>query len=59
MTNSAIQPQSLYPRKDTVEEAVQYISAQLPITSNNELTAALALYHNSLLHQLNQEILSA
>jgi hypothetical protein len=55
MANQAVQPKTLYPRKDTVEEAVQYISAQLPITSNNELTAALALYHNSLLHELQEE----
>lgn len=43
---------TLFPRKDTIEEAEQHIRAQLPITNQNELTAALALYHNTMLHQI-------
>lgn len=43
-------PQSLFPRKDSLKEAVEYLNAQLPITNPNELHSALMLYHNTLLH---------
>jgi hypothetical protein len=43
---------SLYPTRDSVDEAVREISSRLPITSTNQLAAALGLYRNSLLKEM-------
>jgi len=51
----AIAPKTLYPRKDTLVEAEQSIQAMLPIATPNELAAALAVYHNTVLHLMEQE----
>ncbi|WP_289101013.1 hypothetical protein [uncultured Marinobacter sp.] len=49
-----VMPNPLYPRKDSLEEAEQYLRTQLPITSPNELTATLAIYRNTLLRLVQQ-----
>lgn len=46
----AIDPNPLYPRKNTLSEAVAEIESKLPITDKNTLMSALGLYHNTLLH---------
>lgn len=51
-------PQTLFSRKDSLDEAIEYLTAQLPITTTNELHAALMCYHNTLLHTQSQETLS-
>ena len=47
-------PQTLYPRKATLDEAVQHSMAQLPITEDNELMAILMTYHNTLLQVVSE-----
>lgn len=47
-------PQTLYPTKASLSDAVVFLNSQLPITSPNELKAALMTYHNTLLHTRNQ-----
>lgn len=46
-------PQTIYPDKDSLEEAAQYIMDQVPITDPNEVYALLMVYHNTLLKELN------
>jgi len=41
---------NLFGRKDSLEEAIEYIDAQLPVTDSNKLHALLMMYHNTLLH---------
>lgn len=41
---------NLYPRKDSLEEVYAELTAQLPLTTSNELHQALMLYHNTLVH---------
>lgn len=41
---------SIFGRKDSLEEAIEYIDAQLPLTDSNKLHALLMMYHNTLLH---------
>jgi len=50
MPDLSIHPQTLYPRKDSLAEAQEYINSQLPITTPNDMHAALMIYHNTLLH---------
>ena len=45
----------LYPRKNTLSEAINEIQGQLPITTQNGLMSALGLYHNTLVHLVNAE----
>jgi len=40
---------------DTLDEAVAEIKARLPIENSIELSAALGLYHNTLLSIIEQE----
>ena len=42
-------PQSLYPCKDTLDEAISHSLAQLPITDANHLKTIILTYHNTLL----------
>ena len=42
-------PQPVFPCKDSLQDAVDYIKGQLPITDSNTLYALLMLYHNTLL----------
>lgn len=49
------EPQSLFPRKDSLTEALEHIQAQLPITQPNQLHTALMTYHNTLLYVQVQE----
>lgn len=48
-------PQSLYPTKASLNEALSHSLAQLPITDANQLTSILMTYHNTMLHTLEQE----
>lgn len=43
-------PQKLFPHKDSLAEAVDYIQAQLPIDDPNKLYALLMMYQNTVLH---------
>jgi hypothetical protein len=49
------QRQSLYPQKDTLREAQDFATAQLPITDVNQLTAVLMTYHNTFVYVQIQE----
>ncbi|MFC7412991.1 DUF6833 domain-containing protein [Larsenimonas suaedae] len=51
-TPTSTQPQSLYPTKDSLSEALAYLEGQLPITHSNELYPLLMIYHNTLLKTL-------
>lgn len=56
MTSHAIQAShmSLYPTKDSLIEAIQYIEAQAPVEPH-QLFPLLMLYHNTLLKVLAEE----
>lgn len=43
-------PQTLFPTKPSLAEAVEYLNSQLPIRNSNELHAVLMLYQNTLLN---------
>ena len=46
------QIKSIFPSRETTKEAEDYLKSQLPIETHNQLTAALALYHNSMLREI-------
>jgi len=50
MADPSTQEQTLYPCKDSLEEAREYINSQLPITTPNDMHAALMIFQNTLLH---------
>ena len=50
MADPSTNKQSLYPCKDSLEEAREYINSQLPITTPNDMHAALMTFQNTLLH---------
>jgi len=53
MAESTPVRQSLYPTMNTLQDARDYITSQLPITDPNELHACLALYQNTMMHVLH------
>ena len=44
-------PQTVYPEKDSLDDAAQHIMDQVPITDPNEAYALLMTYHNTLLKE--------
>lgn len=48
-------PQTVYPDKDSLDEAAQHLLEQLPITDPNDAYALLMTYHNSLIKALRNE----
>lgn len=44
--------QSIFATKESLQEAIDYAKAQLPITTDNQLTTILMVYHNTLLNQV-------
>lgn len=53
-TTGGITPvhQSLFPTKDSLDEAANYAIAQLPMVDRNELMTTLMIYQNTLLAEL-------
>jgi hypothetical protein len=49
-------PQTIYPEKDSLDEAAQFVMDQVPISDPNEAYALLMTYHNSLLKELKHGI---
>jgi hypothetical protein len=45
--------QSLYPTLDSLQAVVELADSQVPITSKNDITTLLMIYHNTLLKVLN------
>lgn len=43
----------LYPTFDSLQQAIDWAAAQLPINNRNTLLAVLGVYHNSLLRQVD------
>jgi hypothetical protein len=52
--NSNLQQMTLFPTKNTLQEAVDYAQSQLPITEPNQLVSCLMVYHNTLLYVTEQ-----
>lgn len=46
---------SLFPTEDSLEIATRLFESKLPITDVNELNSLLAMYHNTLLKELNHD----
>ena len=46
----------LFPTMETLDEAVGYIQSQVPITTRNQVTSLLMIYHNTLLKTLTPGI---
>lgn len=55
MTPITPTPQTLYPAKDSLDEALAYIQAQLPPVHPNTVYALLMIYHNTLLQELQRQ----
>lgn len=51
----AIRPaaMNLFPTMGSLREVHEWAESQLPISSKNQVTALLAVYHNTLLKQLS------
>ncbi len=45
----------LFPRKNSLDDVIIFAHSKLPITDKNKLTTLLMLYHNTLLHVLEQD----
>lgn len=43
---------SLFPTMNSTLEAVQYIEAQVPVRTSNEMFALVMMYHNTLLKEI-------
>lgn len=43
---------SLFPTEDSIQAATKLIESKLPITETNELHSLLALYHNTLIQEI-------
>jgi hypothetical protein len=58
MSETDIKPihQSLFPTKNSLLEVTEFLHAQMPFDTPNQLHAALMTYQNTLLHVLNKEI---
>lgn len=46
---------SLFPTEENVQAATRLIESKLPITETNELHSLLALYHNTLIKELDDD----
>ena len=51
-------PQTIYPEKDSLDEAAQFVLDQVPITDPNEAYALLMTYHNTLLKTVAPSLFS-
>lgn len=49
------QSKDIFPCRDSLHEVEEHLKSQLPITTPNELTAALAMYHNTMLYEMGKE----
>ena len=49
-------PQTIYPEKDSLDEAAQHVLDQVPITDPNEAYALLMEYHNTLLKEISNGV---
>ena len=47
MADPSTHEQTLYPCKDSLAEAREYINSQLPITTPNDMHAALMIFQNT------------
>ena len=45
----------IFPSRETLEQAEAELKGRLPITTPNDLMAALALYHNTMLYVIDKE----
>lgn len=45
---------TLFPAKDSIDEAVSYCNSKMPIEDSQTLFALLATYQNTLLNQVNK-----
>lgn len=46
------EPMPLYPTMGNTKDVLEFAKAQLPITNENDLTAILMRYHNTLISQV-------
>jgi len=46
-------PMNVFPTMGSLQDVVDLAEASLPIVSKNEIVALLAMYHNTLLKELN------
>lgn len=51
----APQIKPIFPSRETLEQAEAELKGRLPIVTPNELMAALALYHNTILRVIEKE----
>lgn len=42
-------PQPVFPTMGSIQEVIDLTESRLPITDKNDMTALLAIYHNTLL----------
>jgi hypothetical protein len=47
--------QSVYPKRDSLEDAIRYVQSQLVNTNPNQVFGLLMVYHNTLLSVLSKQ----
>lgn len=45
----------IYPVADSLDDAWEFINSQLPITETNDLKSHLMMYHNTLIHEMENQ----
>ena len=53
-SNHKVKPNPMYPTAKSLEEAIAEIKTRLPIENSIQLKAAIMLYHNTLIKELNK-----
>lgn len=48
-SSSQPKPQPVFPTMGSIQEVIDLAESRLPITDKNDMTALLAIYHNTLL----------
>ena len=53
-TNHKLKSNPMYPTANSLDEALAEIKSRLPIENSIQLKAAIMLYHNTLIKELNK-----
>lgn len=53
----ALNPASLYPTCDSIEEVISETMTRLPLITENQLTSVIQLTYNTTLNMINKDLL--
>ncbi len=54
MCLSNVEPMPLYPTMDSLKEVIAYANSNIPVESKNLMYVLMAIYHNTLLKEINE-----